>query len=206
MRGHRLELQGAAISSRKVCAPAVSWMPRRPRPPSCGRARSRAAGRGRCEIVLGLSGGRLEVGGQDRRSRPGGRAVGPATSAMLWRSPGAGARRGARGSARLPVEITLDDGPGCATRAAWSAIACISRCTWCGCPGGPAQSPGRDRALPSRCRGGDRGPYAAGLACLSEDEATFGAVVLDLGAGVTGVARFADRRLQERACRSARST
>ena len=40
-------------------------------------------------------------------------------------------------------------------------------------------------------------PYAAGLACLSEDEATFGAVVLDVGAGVTGIARFADGRLHE---------
>ena len=70
------------------------------------------------------------------------------------------------------------------------------------------QSPGGDRALPSRCRRGGRGPYAAGLACLSEDEATFGAVVLDLGAGVTGIARFADRPSARswRACRSARST
>jgi cell division protein FtsA len=40
-------------------------------------------------------------------------------------------------------------------------------------------------------------PYAAGLASLSEDEATFGALVLDLGAGTTGVARFADGRLQQ---------
>ena len=40
-------------------------------------------------------------------------------------------------------------------------------------------------------------PYAAGLASLSEDEATLGALVLDLGAGVTGVARFTDRRLQQ---------
>ena len=40
-------------------------------------------------------------------------------------------------------------------------------------------------------------PYAAGLASLSEDEMTLGAVVLDLGGGVTGVARFADGRLQD---------
>ena len=40
-------------------------------------------------------------------------------------------------------------------------------------------------------------PYAAGLAALSDDEAALGALVLDLGGGVTGVARFGDGRLQE---------
>lgn len=40
-------------------------------------------------------------------------------------------------------------------------------------------------------------PYASGLASLSEDEAAQGAVVLDLGGGVTGVARFAEGRVQE---------
>jgi cell division protein FtsA len=40
-------------------------------------------------------------------------------------------------------------------------------------------------------------PYAAGLGSLSEDELTLGALALDLGGGVTGVARFADGRLQD---------
>jgi cell division protein FtsA len=39
--------------------------------------------------------------------------------------------------------------------------------------------------------------YAAGLGSLSEDELTLGALALDLGGGVTGVARFADGRLQD---------
>jgi cell division protein FtsA len=41
------------------------------------------------------------------------------------------------------------------------------------------------------------GPYAAGLGSLSEDELTLGALTLDLGGGVTGIARFAEGRLQE---------
>jgi cell division protein FtsA len=40
-------------------------------------------------------------------------------------------------------------------------------------------------------------PYAAGIASLSDDEQMLGALVLDLGGGVTGVARFADGRLQD---------
>lgn len=40
-------------------------------------------------------------------------------------------------------------------------------------------------------------PYAAGLGGLSDDEITLGALALDLGGGVTSVARFADRRLQD---------
>ncbi len=40
-------------------------------------------------------------------------------------------------------------------------------------------------------------PYAAGLGSLSADELMLGALALDLGGGVTGVARFADGRLQD---------
>jgi len=40
-------------------------------------------------------------------------------------------------------------------------------------------------------------PYASGLASLSDEEASQGALVLDLGGGVTGVARFAEGRVQE---------
>ncbi len=39
--------------------------------------------------------------------------------------------------------------------------------------------------------------YAAGLAALSEEEMALGALVLDLGGGVTGAARFAAGKLQE---------
>lgn len=39
--------------------------------------------------------------------------------------------------------------------------------------------------------------YAAGLAALSEEEMALGALVLDLGGGVTGAARFAGGKLQE---------
>ncbi len=38
-------------------------------------------------------------------------------------------------------------------------------------------------------------PYAAGIACLTEDEMERGCLVLDLGGGVTGFAHFADGRL-----------
>lgn len=40
-------------------------------------------------------------------------------------------------------------------------------------------------------------PYAAGLGVLTTDEAMLGCLVLDLGAGVTNVARFGDGRLLE---------
>ena len=39
--------------------------------------------------------------------------------------------------------------------------------------------------------------YAAGLAALSEEEMALGALVLDLGGGVTGAARFASGKVQE---------
>lgn len=39
--------------------------------------------------------------------------------------------------------------------------------------------------------------YAAGLAALSEEEMALGALVLDLGGGVTGAARFSGGKLQE---------
>ena len=39
--------------------------------------------------------------------------------------------------------------------------------------------------------------YAAGLGVLTTDEALLGCLVLDLGAGVTGTARFGDGRLQD---------
>jgi cell division protein FtsA len=157
------------------------------------------AGRTVREIVLGLSGGRLESVIKAVDLDLGGRAVGAADI----RHALALARAQARGEGRevlhaLPVEITLDDGPRLreargmvgdrlhiaahlvrvAGVALHNLLAAIERCHL-------------DVAAVVAA------PYAAGLACLSEDEATFGAVVLDLGAGVTGIARFADGRLHE---------
>lgn len=43
-------------------------------------------------------------------------------------------------------------------------------------------------------------PYAAGLACLVEDEAEQGAVVIDFGAGVTSAAAFSDGILRHIEC------
>jgi cell division protein FtsA len=40
-------------------------------------------------------------------------------------------------------------------------------------------------------------PYAAGIGSLSADELALGAIALDLGGGVTGIARFAEGRLQD---------
>jgi cell division protein FtsA len=151
------------------------------------------------EIVLGLSGGRLESMTKAVDLDLGGRAVGPADLSHAL----ALARAQARSEGRevlhaLPVEITLDGGPRLrdargmvgdrlhiavhlvrvASAALHNLVAAIERCHL------------EVAAVVAA-------PYAAALACLSEDEATFGAVVLDLGAGVTGIARFADGRLHE---------
>ena len=118
---------------------------------------------------------------------------------MLWCSPKRqGPPEGAEVLHALPVEITVDDSPRLRDARGMSATACTSRCTWCACPARPCTiSWRRSSAAISMSRRWSRRPYAAGLACLSEDEATFGAVVLDLGAGVTGIARFADGRLHQ---------
>ena len=157
------------------------------------------AGRTVREIVLGLSGGRLESMIKAVDLDLGGRAVGAADI----RHALALARAQARGEGRevlhaLPVEITLDDSP--RLRDARGMVghrlhiaAHLVRVT------GAALN--NLLAAIERCHldvaAVVAAPYASGLACLSEDEATFGAVVLDLGAGVTGIARFADGRLHE---------
>ena len=131
-----------------------------------------------------------------RARRPGGRPGGPDPCPALARAQ---ARTdGAEILHALPVEITLDSSQGLrdargmvgerlritvhlvrvASAALYNLVAAIERCHL-------------DVAAVIAA------PYAAGLASLSEDEATSGALVLDLGAGVTGVARFADRRLQQ---------
>ena len=129
------------------------------------------AGRTVREIVLGISGGRLESV-TTIEIELGGRAVGPADDPCLWRSPGRRRAPTARGPACAAGRDHARRSQGCATPAAWSASACASRFIWCGWRARPVQPRGRDRALPSGCRGGGRGAYAAGLASLSEDEAT----------------------------------
>jgi len=98
----------------------------------------------------------------------------------------------------LPVEITLDDGQPLRDP--------------CGMIGGrlrvvvhlicAAAAPIHNLvAAVERCHleiaGVVAAPYASGLAALSEEEADQGALLLDLGGGVTGVARFAQGRVQE---------
>ena len=157
------------------------------------------AGRTVREIVLGISGGRLGSVLTTIEIELGGRAVGPADVTHALALARAQARTdGVEILHALPVEITLDssqrlrDARGMvgerlritvhlvrvASAALYNLVAAIERCHL-------------DVAAVIAA------PYAAGLASLSEDEATFGALVLDLGAGVTGVARFADRRLQQ---------
>jgi cell division protein FtsA len=157
------------------------------------------AGRTVREIVLGLSGGRLESVIKTVDLDLGGRAV---TSADISHAL-ALARAQARGEGRevlhaLPVEISLDDSPrlrdarGMVGHRLHIAVHVVRT---------PGTALHNLLAAIERCHldvaAVVAAPYAAGLACLSEDEATFGAVVVDLGAGVTGIARFADGRLHE---------
>ena len=157
------------------------------------------AGRTVRQIVLGISGGRPESMMTTIDIELGGRAVGSADLTHALALARAQARTdGAEILHALPVEITLDSSQGLrdargmvgerlritvhlvrvASAALYNLVAAIERCHL-------------DVAAVIAA------PYAAGLASLSEDEATSGALVLDLGAGVTGVARFADRRLQQ---------
>jgi cell division protein FtsA len=157
------------------------------------------AGRTVREIVLGISGGRPESVATTIDLELGGRAVGPGDVTHALALARAQARSdGVEIVHALPVEITLDssqrlrDARGMvgerlriavhlvrvASAALYNLLAAIERCHL-------------DVAAVIAA------PYAAGLASLSEDEATFGALVVDLGAGVTGVARFADGRLHQ---------
>jgi cell division protein FtsA len=157
------------------------------------------AGRTVRQIVLGISGGRPESVVTTTDIELGGRAVGTADVTQALALARAQARTdGVEILHALPVEITLDSSQGLrdargmvgerlritvhlvrvASAALYNLVAAIERCHL-------------DVAAVIAA------PYAAGLASLSDDEATLGALVVDLGAGVTGVARFADRRLQQ---------
>jgi cell division protein FtsA len=149
--------------------------------------------------VLGISGGRPESVLTTIDLELGGRAVGPGDVTHALALARAQARTdGVEILHALPVEITLDssqrlrDARGMVGERLRIAVHLVR----------VASAPLHNLlAAVERCHldiaAVIAAPYAAGLASLSGDEAMFGAVVLDLGAGTTGVARFADGRLQE---------
>jgi cell division protein FtsA len=157
------------------------------------------AGRTVDEVVVGISGGRPESLIRTVEIELGGRAVGPADVAHALAHARAQARAdGIETLHALPVTITIDDSQPLrdprgmvgdrlqiaihlvrvASASLHNLLAAIERCHL-------------DVSAVIAA------PYAAGLATLSDDEAAFGAIVLDLGAGTTGVARFAHGRLQQ---------
>jgi cell division protein FtsA len=157
------------------------------------------AGRTVQEVVVGISGARPESLSTTVEVELGGRAVGPADVAHALAHARAQARvEGVEILHALPVTITLDgsqplrDARGMVGERLRIAVHLVRA----------ASAPLHNLlAAVERCHldvaAVIAAPYAAGLASLSTDEAMFGAVVLDLGAGTTGVARFADGRLQE---------
>jgi cell division protein FtsA len=151
------------------------------------------------QVVLGVSGGRPHSRHSIIEMELGGRAVRAGDIIQALAHAEAESRsEGVEILHALPVRITLDDGQPLSdprgmighrlrlevhvVRAAAAAlhnlVAAVERCHL-------------DVA------GVVATPYAAGLAVLSEEEAAFGALVVDLGGGVTGVARFAGSHLQE---------
>jgi cell division protein FtsA len=157
------------------------------------------AGRTIHEVVLGISGGRPESLITSVDVELGRRAVGPADVARALAHARAQARAdGVWTLHALPVTISLDgsqplrDARGMVGERLRIVVHLVR----------VASAPLHNLLTTiERChldvRAVIAAPYAAGLASLSEDEATFGALVLDLGAGTTGVARFADGRLQQ---------
>ncbi len=151
------------------------------------------------EVVLGVAGGRPESYRSTIEIDLAGRSV---TGADLTR-----ALIHARGEVRaegfevlhaLPVEVTLDGGqplhdPRGMIGRRMRVVVHVVRAT--------AAAVHNLVAAVERCHLGVAGvisaPYAAGLASLSKEEVAQGALVVDLGGGVTGAARFADGRLQE---------
>jgi cell division protein FtsA len=151
------------------------------------------------EVLLGISAGRPQSGYGTVEIALGGRAVtGADLEQALTRAEAEARGDGVEVLHALPVEISLDGGqplrdPRGMLGRELQVVAHLVRV---------AAAPLRNLvAAVERCHvqvsGVVPSSYAAGLACLSEDETTLGALVLDLGGGVTGVARFADGMLQE---------
>jgi cell division protein FtsA len=158
-----------------------------------------AAGETLREVVVGLSAGRPRALRTQVELELEGRAVTGADLAQALAHARAEARQdGAETLHALPVQITLDGGQPLrdprgmigrrlslvvhlvqvAAAPLYNLVAAVERCHL-------------------EIAGVVAAPYAAGIASLSEDELALGALVLDLGGGVTGVARFADGRLQD---------
>jgi cell division protein FtsA len=157
------------------------------------------AGRTVREIVLGMSGGRPESVVTSVEIELGGRAVVPGDITHALALAKAQARSdGVAILHALPIEITLDNGQrlrdarGMVGERLRIAVHLVR-----------VASAALDNLLAAieRCHldvsAVIAAPYAAALASLSQDEATLGALVLDLGAGVTGVAQFAHGRLHQ---------
>ena len=151
------------------------------------------------EIVLGISAGRPQSQLSTVELELGGRAVTGADLARALAHAEAEARTdGLAVLHALPVEITLDDSQPLhdprgmigqrlrlhvhlvrvAAAPLHNLIAAVERCHL-------------------EVRGVVAASYAAGLAVLSEDEAALGALLIDMGGGVTGAGRFAGGRLLE---------
>jgi cell division protein FtsA len=151
------------------------------------------------EVLLGISAGRPQSSYGTVEIALGGRAVtGADLEQALTRAEAEARADGVEVLHALPVEISLDGGQplrdprGMLGRELQVVVHLVRL----------AAAPLRNLvAAVERCHvqvgGVVPSSYAAGLACLSEDETTLGALVLDLGGGVTGVARFADGMLQE---------
>jgi cell division protein FtsA len=158
-----------------------------------------AAGQTLREVVVGLSAGRPRAHRAMVELALDGRAVTGADLAQaLAHARALGRQDGAEALHALPVQITLDGGQPLrdprgmiggrlalqvqlvqvAAAPLYNLVAAVERCHL-------------------EIAGVVAAPYAAGIASLSEDELAQGALVLDLGGGVTGVARFADGRLQD---------
>jgi cell division protein FtsA len=158
-----------------------------------------AAGATLREVVLGVSAGRPRALRTAVGLELGGRAVTGADLAQALAHARAEARQDSAETLHaLPVQITLDGGQPLrdprgmigrhltlvvhlvqvAAAPLYNLVAAVERCHL-------------------EIAGVVAAPYAAGIASLSEDELMLGALVLDLGGGVTGVARFADGRLQD---------
>jgi cell division protein FtsA len=151
------------------------------------------------EVLLGISAGRPSSGYGTVQIALGGRAVtGADLEQALTRAETEARDDGVEVLHALPVEISLDRGqplrdPRGMLGRELQVVAHLVRV---------AAAPLHNLvAAVERCHvqvgGVVPSSYAAGLACLSEDETTLGALVLDLGGGVTGVVRFAEGMLQE---------
>lgn len=150
------------------------------------------------EVLLAVGAGRPTSRRVTVEARLGGRAVTEADMRRVLEQAQAEARaEGAEVLHALPIEVSVDGGRrlrdprgligdrlavgvhlvSVDVAPLHNLIACVERCHL-------------------EVAGVVAAPYASGIAGLSADEAELGAVVLDLGGGVTGVAAFAGGRLR----------